>query len=377
MDKLFEDTIRDYDGPSDHNENKYNFYSRSSRDDVAIVRDKLNKWFSEFPNEEKKEMKKRFQKDFDSSFYELFLYHLFSQLGFKIEIHPKVPNSKKRPDFLVSKKDLEFYIEAKVVTGKSKDQAAFERKRNEFFDSLNKLKFDRFLIGIDELDFIKDIQPSPKKIIKYLQQEIDKLDADDLTKRINSGELLHLPKIEFEDENFYALISVFPLIEEASLEKHKRPIGIYPCDVFWGAGEENLRKAINEKGKRYGALDKPFLLCINTLDSKTSGALDIENAIWGSLALSWSNDPSNKNEKWIRKLNGVFFNSKSARIKDVSGIMITKALPFNTKNNNYWIFEHPFCTNKIDFQKLNLTYYYEENDQIKKQEGKKLNDIID
>lgn len=103
---------------------------------MSKVRDTLERWFYNYPEEEKKELKSRFKKDFDSSFYELFLHELFCKLGYDITIHPDLPSSPKKTDFLIAKDNLELYIEAKVVKGKTMEQEAFERKRNELYDNL-------------------------------------------------------------------------------------------------------------------------------------------------------------------------------------------------------------------------------------------------
>lgn len=377
MSKLFDDKIRDYDGYSDHNEYTYDFLDRSSKTEFKQVRDLLNDWFSIFPDSEKAEIKSRIRKDFDSTFYELFLHQLFYKLGFSILVHPKVPKSKKRPDFLVTKDDLEMYVEAKVITGKSKVEESFERKQNEFYDALSKLNFDRFLISLDTLIFKTDKQPSPKKFIKNIQSKIEKLNPDEISDSTNSGVISTLPKIEYEDESIKAIVGIIPLIKEASSEKHKRPIGMYPMESFWGNGNNILKKAINDKGKRYGELDKPFLICINTVDFKTVVKSDVDNAIWGSKALSWSTNPENRDEKWIRKLDGVFLNSKGARLKYVSGIAFTRVIPFNIKNADFGLFKHPFSTNEFDFDKLNLEYEYVREGQILKKEGRNLSDIFD
>ena len=376
MSKLFDDKLRDYDGYSDHNEYAYDFLDRSSKKEFKKVRDLLNNWFSNFPDSEKAEIKSRIRKDFDSTFYELFLYQLFHKLGFNIIVHPEVPKSKKRPDFLVTKNDLEIYVEAKVITGKSKAEASFERKRNEFYDALNKLNFDRFLISLDTLNFKTNNQPSPKNFIKIIQSKIEKLNADEISDSINSGVTTTLPKIEYEDDSIEATVRIIPLIKEASTEKHKRPIGMYPMESFWGNGENLFKKAVNDKGKRYGELDKPFLVCINTIDFKTVVKSDVENSIWGSRALSWSTNPENRDKKWMRKLDGIFLNSKGPRLKNISGIIFTRVMPFKVKNADFSIFKHPFSTNEFDFDKLNLGYEYVSEGKILKREGRNLSDIF-
>lgn len=88
MCNLFDSIERTYLEAAKHNENTYDYYNISARTDITKVRDALEGWFSGYPKEEKKELKSRFKKDFDSAFYELFLYELFSKLGYKIIIHP-------------------------------------------------------------------------------------------------------------------------------------------------------------------------------------------------------------------------------------------------------------------------------------------------
>ena len=52
-----------------------------------------------------------------------------------------------------------------------------------------------------------------------------------------------------------------------------RLIGIYPGDSFWGGGEDSLRDSISSKAKRYCQSDKPFIVCIDSLDIKTQGII--------------------------------------------------------------------------------------------------------
>ena len=112
--KLFDKTTETIVGPSSKNENSFNYYHKSNRKDIQIIRETLEKWFLEYPESEKLELKSRFKKHLDSAFYELFLFELFNKLGFNIQIHPKLKNSNKRPDFLISKDGFQVYVEAKI-----------------------------------------------------------------------------------------------------------------------------------------------------------------------------------------------------------------------------------------------------------------------
>lgn len=376
MNSLFDLFKRTYLEPAKHNDNTYEYYNISARTDISKVRDILEKWFYNYPEEEKKELKSRFKKDFDSSFFELFLYELFCKLGYNIIIHPDLPSSPKKPDFLISKNDLEIYIEAKIVKSKTMEQEAFERKRNELYDNLNKLNTKDFLLNIEHLCFLSQKQPSTKGMIKYIEEELQKIAPNILREELEKNGIENLPKIEYKNRDVHMIVSPIPISPSAREEKI-RPIGIYPAEAFWGGGEESLKESIEKKAKRYGKLDKPFIVCLNSLDIRTSGKIDVDNAIWGTLAFSWSTNPESKDEKWIRQLDGVFYDKKGVRLKNLTGIFVSKVCPHNVPVANYWLYEHPFSENKMDFNKIGLKFNYISEGKIIDNTGDNIGDILE
>ena len=376
MCNLFDSIERTYLEAAKHNENTYDYYNISARTDITKVRDALEGWFSGYPKEEKKELKSRFKKDFDSAFYELFLYELFSKLGYKIIIHPDLCSSPKKPDFLIFKDDLEIYVEAKVVKNKTKEQEAFERKINEFYDNLNKLNSENFLLHIESFNILTQKQPSTKGIITHIEKELKKINPDILSDEIDKEGVDKLPVIEYNNGDIHIIINPIPVIPSARKEK-KRPIGMYPIETFWGGGEESLKDSIEKKAKRYGKLDKPFIVCMNSLDIMTSGKIDVDNAIWGSLAWSWSTNPDDRDEKWIRQLDGVFLDKKGARLKNLTGVFVSKICPHNIPVANYWFYEHPFSENKMDFNEIGLKFNYVEKGHIIDNTGDDLDAILE
>lgn len=372
--ELFEPIERTYTGPSNHNENSYDYYNRSARKDISIIRDTLNKWFIQYPNDEKLELKNSFRKKFDDCFYELFLHQLFTKLGFDIQIHPELPNTSKKPDFLLKKGDLEFYVEAKIVKNKSHQQEAVDRKINEFYDNLSKLDTKNFLLDIDEFILKSEKQPSTKGLIKRIEEELEGLDSELVMEKITAGGFESIPAIKIENDDVLLRIKPIPVIN--SPRDKKRPIGIYPTESFLGGGEESLKDSIFMKAKRYGKLNKPFLVCVNSLDIKTFGTDAIENAIWGSLAISWSTNPVNRDKKLIRKRDGVFLGEKGPNLKNLSGVLVTKVFANNIPNANYWLYKHPFSENKLDFESLGLKYNFVENGEIKSVLGDDLSNIL-
>lgn len=375
MIKLFESNERHYLGPANSLENVYDYYNRSARLDISIVRDKLEEWFSNIPETEKYEMKERFKKSFDSVFYELFLYNLFTELGFGIEIHPNVAGNTTKPDFLIRKGELEIYVEAKISKDKSHSEEAEENRKNQFYDSINKIKSPNFLLYIEKLDFKTDKQPQTKAIIKYFENELNKLDPDELNSVVECAGLDGIKSIPYSNEQIDIVIKPVPVMK-SERGKSERAIGVFPFEFYTDGAEESLQDSINFKAKRYGKLDKPYIICINALSYKTSSGFDVENAIWGSLAISWSTDPNNRNEKYIRQPDGIFFNRKGPRIQNVSGVLVTRIFPHNIPNANYWLFENPFGVNKLDFTHLGLVYNYIKHNIVIKNTGQDLDKIL-
>jgi hypothetical protein len=376
--KLFSDIERDFTGPSETNEDSFSYYERSARKDIGKIRDLLEKWFQNLPETEKYEVKKRFEKSFDSVFYELFLFNFFKELGYEIIIHPQIDNTDKKPDFLVSKDGIEIYIEAKICKDKSNFEESNEKLIERFYETIDKIESPHFMFNIETLQLKTKNQPSTKELVRNIKNKIAELDHKRELIKTKGDFSSSLPKFEnlfFENEDILINIEFLPVNEDA-IGKPRRSIGMRPIETFIGGAEESIRESILTKAKRYGKLDKPYLICINTLSIKSSSYYDIDAAIWGSIALSFSTDPNNRDEKWIRSANGIFYNNGSKRITNVSGIMINRIFPHNVASSSYWIFEHPFTNNKLDFKSLELPYCYVENGYVYNNEGNNLGEIF-
>lgn len=361
MIKLFDISSEIIDGPSNNNENSFDYYHKSSRKDIRVIRETIENWFLTYPESEKKELKNRFKKDFDSAFYELFLYEMFTKLGFSITIHPKLKNSTKRPDFLIEKDDVKSYVEAKVCYDKSQEEMAFERLQNQFFDNLNKVRIKGFLLRIVEVEFKTKKQPSSKELISKIEIEVGNLDPRIITLDMEKFGFDGCPNINFENDDLKIIIQPMPLIESRRDKISKNSIGMFPIETYWGGGKESLRDSISKKAKRYGKFEIPYLICVNALGKKTTDKLDVENAIWGSLKYTFSDYKNIEGGKMSRESDGIFYNSGKKKLTNVSGIFVSKVFPSNVPNAKYWVYENPFADNRLNFKRLNLIYNYIDN----------------
>jgi len=311
-------------------------------------------------------LKSRFRKTFYDCFYELFIFTLFKSLGFEIEIHPILPDSLKRPDFLIKKQDLEIYIEAKSVNGLSQKEEAYEHFVNKFYDDLNKVRIKGHILQLVSLDIKTQKQPSTKKIIEHLETEANMLISRDA---------IDDEVITYDADDIRLIVKLL-LLRNKSKIYADRPIGIHPMEVYYDGGEDYIRNAISNKGKKYGRLGKPFIICINAIDSNVNGQEDIESAIWGSIAMAYKEGVEDSGSL-VHLDNGVFYSKKKIRLKNLSGVFISQVFPHNIENAYYYLCQHPLSDNGLDFSLMGLEYWYIGIDSMMNRvEGKTIGDIL-
>ncbi|TXF77761.1 hypothetical protein [Chryseobacterium sp.] len=361
--KIFTNKQRTFLGPADENEKTYDYYDRSARKDIGNIRDLLENWFNNLPDDEKHETKERFKKSFDAVFYELFLFNFFLKLGFEITIHPIIKNTDKRPDFLIKKNDLEIYVEAKISEDKSDAQKSFENLTSRFYEKISKIKSDHFIFGIDELNIKTTKQPSTKELTSKILEKLALLNHRIELSKMETKNFDNLEKLTYNNNEINISMTFFP-VKVSAIGKSRRSVGMTPIKTFIGGSEQAIRDSITKKAKRYGQLDKPYLICLNALSIKSASFHDIESAIWGSLAVTFSTDPQNRNEKLIRNVDGIFFNNGSKKIQNVSGILVNRIFPSNVPDSKYWIFENPFSENPLDFKKIGLPFCYVNENEV-------------
>jgi hypothetical protein len=78
----------------------------------------------------------------------------------------------------------------------------------------------------------------------------------------------------------------------------------------------------------YGRPDAPFILCLNKqyvyLDK-----IELAEAMYGNLRLSWSNDPHNRDEKLMYDGRGAFGSKNNPKLTRLSGVYVTNCNPAN------------------------------------------------
>ena len=375
--KLFDQKKRTDLKPANHLDDDYDFYDRSAQPMFVKIRNLLNKWFDDYPKEDQVSLKAHFKNDFQAAFFELFIHELFKKQGFKLKPHPKVEGTTKKPDFLVTSESDEFYIEVKHASDLSEQDESYEKRKALLYDEINRIESPDFFLHIRELTIKTRQQPSAKKVIKAINDKLLRHNPDKITELVNEHDLDHTPRINFEDDKIDIEISLIPKSPESRGKNGIRPIGIYPGEFSWGGAEDAIKKAIENKATRYGNLNLPYLICINSTSRTWTDIEDVMNALFGSLQVTVSADPSNNKEKWSRAYDGIFLDTTGPKFTRVSGILITNIYPSNLHVADHWLVKHPFASRDLSFDDIYLSRLEVIESKIESISGKKIKDILE
>src|SRR4030042_3056236 len=104
METLFDSYDRVNSNCANYTTPHFKFLDESAQKRPTDIRKILNNWFSYYPRLNSKEFKQRFRSvnnhDHISAFFELFIFTLFRNLEFKIEVHPTLDSKiSTKPDF--------------------------------------------------------------------------------------------------------------------------------------------------------------------------------------------------------------------------------------------------------------------------------------
>lgn len=346
---LFENKERTLKGPAKYNADIYQYYNDSARADMGVVRQLLEEWFSQYPDDEKQDLKSRFQASFNAAFYELYIYILFTKLGFSLTIHPEIPDTLKRPDYLATKDGKLLYIEVKHMTMLSQDEQSLERKKNTLLDSLDKIDASNFLLKLDEIVFKNNSQPSGKMIVRYFNEIVSSHDPDVYTDLLTQHGFQAMPKIVYDDDKVKIQLQLLP---KSPLHRgtYSRSIGSHPIVTQIGNDCGDIIMALESKATRYGTLNAPYIICLNK-QGVSLDIIEVQEALYGSLQISWSDNPANRDERLELSGNGFFGSKNNPKFTRVSGIYITNANTANLDTTVVHAFRHnPFAQFPTDLE---------------------------
>lgn len=247
---------------------------------MGRARDLIEHWFADYPPKHQDELRTRLRLENDaqhqhlSAFFELFLHALFRRLGFHLTIHPSLPGGQ--PDFLVDAGDgVRFYVEAKLVSGMSNNAASEQAQKALLHDYLNEIDSPDFFVEIGDFTAVGD-PPPRKRVVKFIRQMIDGADWEEVSRQ----SLPVTPLRRFEHGGWVIEFGLIPKGDSRG-EPGVRTVGM-TVEGGWAHDVQDIRKAVSEKGGKYGEFGEPFLVALNMMHPGVSRD-DYGEVCWANL----------------------------------------------------------------------------------------------
>lgn len=280
VDTVFDRLVkRDGDQGKLHSESDFSFINRSADVAMAGAREVIESWFARYPPEHRFDLRNRLREgDFNSAFFELYLHEMLVRMDYSLTIEAPAGTKGRSPDFHVRGEDrADFYLEARVISGRSREQAAAERRANQVYEEIDKLVSADFFVGI-ECSKLPSEPLSGREIRAFLKEKLDATNWDELVPLYLDGGPAAMPRWRFADLRWPVEFFPIPKQLEDRGKQGIRPLGMLFHD--FGALEDLsfIRHAISQKAKRYGDLNAPFIVAVNLL----SGFAD-EDAVVSAL----------------------------------------------------------------------------------------------
>ena len=290
---IFDDIERTYLGPAENAEGQFAYLNRSAHPKWAKVRAVMETWFAEYPLEHRNDLMGRIRDDSDaqhnSAYFELFLYTVFSRLGFSITIHPDSPTGKGNPDFLLDSQDITpFYVEATVVHGESQQEENIRKFEAQIKDHINSIDSPDFSL-VSQIIRVGSNQPKLRKFKRKVDEFVQKASWEP----IKAMQDLRIFNQDMEKtiscEGW--VIKIF-LIAKGDT-RHKTGMVNVGMDIKYVGNESlleekeivSIRKNIRKKSHRHGKMAAPYVIILNIMsDLAVSFPLErlMNSALWGN-----------------------------------------------------------------------------------------------
>lgn len=303
----------------------------------------MDLWFSTYPQSEASDFKRRLQSDFDTAAFELILFAYFSRLGYTVTPHPPAPFSSKRPDFLVSGVGAEFYLEATTARDKSDEQSARENVKNLVLDAINTAHSPNFFLGIRKLTVKQGQQPAARRIIAFLERELERFHPDEVT--IGKA-FADTPPLVFEDSTVRIDFWILPKSPKLRGDPSARNIGIGPIESYIGNPEYVFRDAVSNKATRYGVLNAPFVVAVNFLGSFGIHDDTVTEGLFGSM--KFGVDPGTYEMREFRDRDGAFIGPTGAINTRVSAVLAASVRPWSLQSARFELVHHPAAAHPLE-----------------------------
>lgn len=282
---LFDHMTRTDATPGRFNETRFQFLNRSASPYFGVVRDLIEEWLSLVPAEHRPDLLGRLQKDnasHCSAFWELYLHEGYRRSGCDIEIHPVVDDSPNRPDFRIHSADGGFYLEA-VRVGDNGAKIAADRRLDAVYQVLSDLKIQDFSLSVST-NRMGAAPLATRALRAELIQWVTGLDAGGVSAAIADGRTIDmwaLPQLPWRGDGWDLTFTALPVdIARRGVDRSALgAMGFATAGILDNVS--GFRKVLEKKHGRYGRLNLPFVIAVESDKEIPTRAYDIDRVLYG------------------------------------------------------------------------------------------------
>jgi hypothetical protein len=313
---LFSERARTDPSPARNAESSFAFLDRVDQPYWARIRETLDQWFAAYPSGEcardlRSRFRKRDERQHYAAWWELYLFTVFTKLGFEVSVHPRLDGTRDRPDFRISSESGSFLVEAATTFSGIDDGRKHSPVEAEILDALEHVRSASFTLSVD-FDVIGTSTPSVREIVEAVEAWLDDLDPD------ASADVDTLERSELAIRDWVLDLTAFP-IEPEHRGKPGRVVSYGPMMAGSVNDTEKLRATLKRKSGKYGVVQEPLVLAV-LMPSTFADLKAVEKALFGDVALQYTMGQRG-NERWVRLRNGAWLDKSGPRAQHVAGVI--------------------------------------------------------
>jgi hypothetical protein len=314
---LFDVRQRTHTEPLGRGESLFEFYDSCADHGYDELRSVLNGWLAQMPAADRADLITRMQnggnREFGASLSELEMHAFILGSGYRVTMHPEILGTKKRPDFAVTDQqgaELIGYVEVTTVNPPSAEEAERNRE-NPIYRGIDGANIPAGSALGYRLAHASKSSPPLKRLVADVERWA--IDNSETAKTQEVSKTFTADGWKVELDLYSGGINPEPGVHA---------IGVVDKGGGIISPHKDLRAALETKSKRYGALDKPYLIAVadgkGQLFGKHSIRSALTEAVFGDEMVEFKNGvPQLKHAK-----NGFWHGPDGARNRHVSGVLL-------------------------------------------------------
>ncbi len=331
--QFFDDGNRCDHRPPHHAEGIFAYLNQSARPEAVAIRGALEGWFALYPQHEQATIRQRFRQEEDAAFCELVVHEMLRRAGYRITVHPSVPQTRNRPDFLIERDETRVIVECLVVGDTTRQEQSRLRLKQELLDRLNDLPSPDFYLNLVRL--VVTGQPKWAWLRAFVAEKLGTVDPDALEAAFRQRQSLQvLPLWIYQDATLYAEIQPVPKPNSVRGIAGRRTVAIGPVESCISCASDDLLASLKFKAGRYGILSEPYVIMANWRGQWPLCDFEEQAAIHN--LVSWRGHP---------------------RYTRVSGVLVLSCNAWNLRDASARFYHHPFTKYPLAQDWLPCSHY--------------------